>query len=247
MADKKFCVLINSLTEGGAEKAVATLMPEYQKQGADVPLVCLEKNDVHKINATGINYLSNQTGSGEGAIRKFVSLFIFAHKLKRYIRANGICLVQSHIYRANYVNVLARLMGSVHKAQLVNHGIPQQYGEGGITGRINQTLIRWLYPRADQVICPSIEMMYSLQQMGVVKEKLRHITNPVDLVDIEKQSAAPVDAELFEFQPDKKYLITIGRLERVKRTGDIIDAFSNIAGSRPEVELMYVVKAYGTA
>lgn len=238
MAEQNFCMLINSLAEGGAEKVVATLLPEFQQQGQDVPLICLVRNDVHKIEGAQITYLSSQTGSSEGFIKKFVSLFLFAYKLKKYIKANHICLVQSHIYRANYVNVLAKLMAAGHQAQLVNHGIPEQYRMSGIAGAVNQRLIRWLYPRADEVICPSLGMMNSLQQMGVAREKLKHLPNPVDEAEIRKLGSLAVSNDSFKFEPDRKYFIAIGRLEPVKSTQDIIAAFAQIAGTYLRLELI---------
>jgi glycosyltransferase involved in cell wall biosynthesis len=238
MTDQNFCILINSLTRGGAEKTVATLLLEFQQQGLKVPLICLEKNDVQIIESAQITYLSDQTGESEGAFKKFVSLFMFARKLKKYTRNNNIELVQSHIYRANYVNVLARMLGSKHKTQLVNHGIPEQYSKGGLAGRINQLLIRWLYPRADQVICPSLDMIKSLKKMGVRNDKLVHISNPVDIDEIQYMAKQEVINDVFEFELGKKYLIAVGRLEAVKRTEDIIKAFAALAEIKPELDLI---------
>ncbi|MFT5350513.1 MAG: glycosyltransferase involved in cell wall biosynthesis [Gammaproteobacteria bacterium] len=238
MNNQNFSILINSLAEGGAEKVVATLIPEFKQQGLDVPLICMEQNDVQKIESAQITYLSKQTGMDETFFKKFISLFTFARQLKKHIKANQVRLVQSHIYRANYVNVLAKLMGAGHKVQLVNHGIPEQYLKGGFSGSINRLLIRLLYPCADQVICPSMSMLDSLQAMGVSKGKLNHITNPVDVTKVRKMGALAISNEFFEFDSNKRYAISIGRLEPVKCTSDIVEAFATVTEVCPELELI---------
>jgi glycosyltransferase involved in cell wall biosynthesis len=178
---KKICVLINSLAGGGAEKVVATLYPEYLKRGLCISLLCLEESNFYDISGVSPVYLSTQTGREEGGIKKLVSLFSFAFKLKAYIKKNQISLVQSHIYRSNYVNVLSRIFGAKHKVQIVNHGMPGQYKTEGMSGKINRFLIRWLYPKADQVICPSQGMIEEFVELGVPAQKTLRIPNPFDL------------------------------------------------------------------
>ncbi len=84
--ENKVCVLVNSMAGGGAEKVVATLFPEYQKAGTDVSLLCLEENDFHVIDGVKPVYLSHQSGDSEKGVKKLISLFRFALKLKKYIQ-----------------------------------------------------------------------------------------------------------------------------------------------------------------
>ena len=238
LAQKTMCVMINSLAGGGAEKVVATLYPEYQNTGNQVSLLCLEKNNFYKIEGVTPIYLSNQTGSDEGGVKKLTSLISFALKLKQYITKNGVDLVQSHIYRSNYVNVLARMLGAKHKIQIVNHGMPGQYLNEGLSGKINRLLIRWLYPKADQVICPSNGMIREFVDLGVPEEKLRLIRNPFDIENLQDLSRQGMSEDEFEFDPAKKYLICVGRLQAVKRMEDIVWAFYELQKDDDKVELL---------
>ena len=79
-----------------------------------------------------------------------------AVRLKKFIKKHKITVVQSHMYRPNYVNLLARKLGSQHRVQIINHGIAGRYRGQGLLGRVNLFLIRNLYPIADEVICPSM-------------------------------------------------------------------------------------------
>ena len=200
--------------------------------------MCLEKNDVHVIKGVTPVYLSEQTGENEGGFKKLISLVWFALKLKKYIKKNQTKLVQSHIYRANYVNVLARLMGAGHKVQVVSHGMPSQYRTEGLAGKANLWLVRWLYPKVDQAICPSRGMVDEFIALGVPAEKMQLIRNPFDLDELRSQASESMLEGEIEFDPDKKYLIAIGRLLNVKRMEDIIWAFYELQKTTDSVELI---------
>ena len=161
---RNLCILVNSLASGGGEKVAYTLFEKFRKVGINVFFVCLEKNDFYKVDHQ-VFYLSGQKGIRENGVKKLLSLVLFAFRLNKLIKKEKISLVQSHLYRANYVNVIAKLLGSPHKLQLVNHGIVSRYKKEGIAGRLNLFLIKHLYHRADQVVCPSKGMMNDLIQL----------------------------------------------------------------------------------
>lgn len=231
-------MLINSLTEGGAEKVVSILFPEIRALKPQISLVCLEKDDVFKIDNADICYFSSNSGNGVSQFRKFSSLLWFALQLKKFVRENSISLVQSHIYRANYVNILARKFGSHHRVQIVNHGMPSQYRQSGLKGKIHHRLIRFLYPQADQVICPSQGMIEELAEFNIPAAKFRQIQNPVNLDELLLLGKGEASPQEFTFHPDKRYLIAIGRLEPVKRMADVIEAFARVSRANEELDLI---------
>ncbi|MDA3896035.1 MAG: glycosyltransferase [Desulfobacteraceae bacterium] len=221
------CILINSLASGGGEKVALTLCEDYKRKGINITFVCLEKNDFYELNHP-VYYLSDLTGLNEKAVMKFLSLFLFALRLKRLIKKENISVVQSHLYRANYVNVLAKYLGSTHKAQLVNHGIVSRYKDENFSGLINLWLIKRLYSKADQLIFPSKGMMHDLNNLGEFNNAMQVINNPFDVNEILKLKDEPVIADEFVFDPNKKYLVAVGRLEKVKRFQDIIKAVDKL-------------------
>ncbi len=208
----KLCILVNSLAGGGAEKVALTLFEEYQRQGLDVCFLCLEKNDVHAINTPLVFYLSDQTGYGESGIRKLLPIGQFALKLKRFVSDQDIGFVQSHMYRSNYINVLSRKLGSGHHVQIANHGIASRYLGQGWLGRINLFLLRYLYPAADQLVCPSAGMLEGLKDLGACPSDAQVAGNPFDIQGIFSRSKEPVAKEGFSFDTDKRYLVSVGRL-----------------------------------
>ncbi len=231
-------MLINSLTLGGAEKIAITLCEEYRKEGINVVFVCLEKDDFYKINNNKVYYLSDHTGTNESTLKKLYYLFVFALRLKKFLKKENVSVVQSHLYRANYVNVLAKLLGSGHKAQIVNHGIVSRYKKENLTGKVNLFLIKKLYSRADQVILNSKGMMLDLKRIGKFRNDMCVINNPFDLNEILRLKEEAFKEDEFAFNKEKKYLIAVGRLEKVKRISDIIKAFGKLKKMCCDVELI---------
>jgi N-acetylgalactosamine-N,N'-diacetylbacillosaminyl-diphospho-undecaprenol 4-alpha-N-acetylgalactosaminyltransferase len=135
------------MADGGAEKIARTVIKELVSRGHQIKLICLEKDHYYPVpKEVDVSYLSNATGHENGMI-KFLNLPLLAIRLSKLIRQFNIHVVQSHLFRANYVNVLAKLMGAGHCSQLVNTGsITAKYSNAGITGKMNLILIRLLYP-----------------------------------------------------------------------------------------------------
>jgi len=232
------CILSNSLSSGGGEKIAAILCEEIRKEGINVVFTCLEKNDFYSINNDKVYYLSDHTGTDESAFKKLFFLLVFALRLKKLLKKENISVVQSHLYRANYINILAKLLGSGHRAQIVNHGIVSRYKKEKLVGKINLFLIKNLYGRADQVVFPSKGMMLDLKMMHNFRNDMQVINNPFDINRILKQKQEAFKEDEFIFNKQKKYLIVVGRLEKVKRVSDVIKAVDKLKKKFRSVELI---------
>ncbi|NPA82380.1 MAG: glycosyltransferase [Epsilonproteobacteria bacterium] len=222
----KYAILINSLFSGGAEKVVSTLINDFYKRGFEVTLICIEKNDFFPVpKDIKVIYLSEFKGNENGVL-KFCSLFPLSYKLKKIIEKEKIEVVQSHVFRANYINILAKLMGSNHTVQIVNAGRIGRYLEGGFEGKINAKLIEYLYPKADLIICKSKGMQDEMRRFFSFPVKQKVIYNPYDIKKIENLAKEEVDD--FEFRKDKFYIVSVGRLIKPKRQDLIIEALSSL-------------------
>ncbi|WP_022670502.1 glycosyltransferase [Hippea alviniae] len=216
----KFAFLINSLSNGGAEKVLATVANEISKE-CGVEIILLEKNIKYQINPNvKVVYLSNLSGNESGLI-KVLSTFIMAFKLKKYVKKERIKFIQSHLYRANYVNVLAKIFGSKHRVQIVNHGTLSRYKKSKFVS-IRLFLIKIFYSKADLIIWVSKGMQNDANKKLKLKIKQAVINNPYDVDLIVKMSREKV--EDFDFESGKIYLISVGRLIKLKRNKDLIRA-----------------------
>lgn len=222
----KIAFLINSLTSGGAEKIVVTIINKLQKENYEVELICLEKNIFYNISKDiKIKYLTNNSGNNNG-IKKLFEIPFLAFKLKNYIKENDIQIVQSHLYRANYINVLSNILGAKHQTQIVNHGIASRYKIKGLLGKINLFLIRNLYSKAHTIITISKEMKNDLNNLFLFKNNQLVINNPYDIENINHLKIE--ENTKFVFDSKKKYLITMGRLIKLKKYDDVIKSLKNL-------------------
>lgn len=217
---QRVCLLVNSLGIGGAEAVVRTLFEGLRSQGVDVRLLCLEQSPQATDESLPVDHLATHSGD-EHPLRKRLALRGLARLLKAYIERHDIGLVQSHIYRANYVNVMARRAGSSHAVQLVNHGMPSQYRAQGVKGWASLRLVRQHYPLADQVICPSQAMADELAELDVPGDRLRCIPNPIDLAAVRRAAEGPLPEDI-----EGTYFVAIGRMVALKRFADLIQAYS---------------------
>jgi glycosyltransferase involved in cell wall biosynthesis len=231
---KKITFLVNSLSAGGAEKVLSVLANELVKN-YDVEIIFLEKNEFYKLDKNiKKTYLSNFNGK-ENVIKKFLYLPILAWKLKKYVKKNKIKLIQSHVYRANYVNILSKIFGSAHKTQIVIPGIVSFYQNEGLLGKINLFLIKNLFPLADLIIWKSKRMKIDANNLFNFKNEQQVIYNPIDIDKIHFLIKENIGE--FKFKKDKFYLVSVGRLIKLKRNKDLIESLKYLDNN---VEVLFI-------
>lgn len=234
-------ILINSLADGGAEKIALTVIEELVKRGHQIKLICLEKNHYYHIpKGVDVLYLSNATGNENGLL-KVLNLPLLAIRLSKLISKFDIHVLQSHLFRANYVNVLAKTMGAGHRSQLVNTGsITAKYSNAGIHGKINLMLIRLLYPKADCLISKSKGMVIDLHKRFHFIVPNLFIYNPIQLNQIQSKQRDRVSEKEFLFSAQRKYIITMARMNPQKCLDRLIHAFAIISDQFIDTDLIFL-------
>ena len=175
---KKIAFLVNSLAHGGGEKIVSTIINELSKN-IEIELILLENDIFYKTNQNIKITKLNTKIKIKSNILKFLSIPFTSWKLAKYIKENKLEVVNSHLYRANYINVLAKYFGAKHKCVITNHGDPFQYSKKGFLGQINTFLIKKLYPKADLVISISKVMKHRILKIAPLSN-IVVINNPYD-------------------------------------------------------------------
>jgi len=227
MDKKKKCpivFLINSLCEGGAERAMLTLSKQFVKEGHSVRILALSKNNFYTIpKGVEVIYLSKMNDSLSGLIKMFYMPY-HAWKLKQYVKKHKVSLVHSYMFRANFVNLISNIFGSKHIIQLVNHSVVSRFFKEGLSGKINLFLIGYLYPRANMIINISMQMKADFNKNFFTSKNEKVIHNPYDIKSILAQSNEKIDD--FIFEKHKRYLISVGRLIPLKRFQDVLEAIN---------------------
>jgi len=233
-------LFINSLTSGGAEKVVLTLIDKFKDSGKPIELICIEKERFYKKpERCNLKYLT-RSESLENSILKYPYLFVCAFRLKRHVKKNKIQLVQSHLLRASFVNVFARLMGSIHHAQVVVHSRINFEHKPWYIRVPAKWIYRQIFCRSDSIISISRVMKMELDTYLKLQSHPKHIviSNPHNLNEIQNLAIEEVDS--FSFSKNKKYLISVARIVKGKRIEDLINAFKNVRNGFPDTELLII-------
>jgi N-acetylgalactosamine-N,N'-diacetylbacillosaminyl-diphospho-undecaprenol 4-alpha-N-acetylgalactosaminyltransferase len=242
MNQKKISIalLINTLGNGGAERVVSLLATHLPKMRYNVIIICLERNVFsddnfyHIPSDIPIVFLSDNKSSNSG-LKKLIELPLLAWKLMRVAVQHDIDIIQSHLFRASYVNAIAQLWAKrLHKripiVQMVTPGQITYYDQEGILGKVNLALIRYCYPRAEHLVFKSIEMQYQanqrIKQLSQCHQSV--IYNPYDIDAITAQGKQVAE---FIFDPTTFYLISVGRLIKLKRIDVILQALTMLPSS----------------
>jgi glycosyltransferase involved in cell wall biosynthesis len=227
-------LLINSMGTGGAERAVAKVARGLRAAGRDIRVLCLEREAPGESAFPGqeIVRLSGLRASSSSVL-KLIMLPLLARRLAAYVRRERATVVMSHLFRANFVNVLSRLLARAsHRVILVNHTRVSRLSSEGFQGRMNWSFCRWLYPRADFVASVSAGAAEECARLlSLQSEKSITLHDPVDISAAASAAATakPVHA-----------IVAVGRLVRLKRFSDLIDSFASVAGEFPRLELRII-------
>lgn len=205
--------LINSMENGGAERALLTLMQGFLAKNYKVTLLLLEDENSYQLPKE--IKIINLGKAGKSSLAKFSSLITLAFKVKKL----KLQAISSHSFRANYVNVLAKIFGSKHKAFITIHSEKSIYEDGTFSSKLNLFLINSLYKKADKVIFVS----KSSQKSFNFPFPSQVIYNGFDLEKIQKEAQEACD---FDFKQEKTYLLCLNRLITLKRVNDIISALA---------------------
>jgi N-acetylgalactosamine-N,N'-diacetylbacillosaminyl-diphospho-undecaprenol 4-alpha-N-acetylgalactosaminyltransferase len=224
-------LLINAFGYGGAERAVAIAAKWLRQRGHDVRLLALEATPAEMRIGAGIPIIRLSSMRFDRApVLKLLALPILAARLAAYIRRENVAAVMSHLFRANFVNILSRLVfGAAHRIVIVNHTRLSRLGGEGGSGRITFLLCRLLYPRADVVASVSKGAAIECERMLGLRPG--HSMVLYDPVDTKRGAAVTPDSTAAET------LVSIGRLVPLKRFGDLIEAFFRLAPDYPALHL----------
>ncbi len=218
--------LMNSLCEGGAERAIVTISKRFVEDGYSVTILALTKNNFYQIpKGVEVIYLSKMNDH-ISSLQKMLYIPYHAWRLKKYVQKHNIYLIHSYLFRSNFVNLISTIFGSKHITQVSNRSVVSRFFKEGLSGKINLFLIKHLYPRADMVIYNSIEMKSDFHKKLFKPKKERVIYNSFDIDNILKEADEPI--EDFTFKSHKRYIVTVGRLIELKLFKDTIEAVSRV-------------------
>ncbi|MEP2689885.1 glycosyltransferase [Maribacter dokdonensis] len=221
----RIAILIYSLAGGGAERVVSYLLPFLKEKGYEVHLILMNNTIKYDIPSDiDIHYIENSEGNESGFL-KLLKLPILAFKYSKLLKKLDITHSFAMLTRASYINVLSRYFTSKKFKLIISERShpSMQYGYGNLQSKINNWLIKSLYPKADKIICNSRGNGEDLiNNYKIPRKKIIVINNPID---IEKIDSIKMDKTIFN--KGVLNLVTIGRMDTGKNHEILIRAIED--------------------
>lgn len=211
MSRKKVVMFINSLGVGGAEKVFTRICNCYHENNVDFKVLSLLKLTQYPIEKSiKKEFLSNS----ESIHLKSLPLLFF--KFVRFCLTNKPDIVQSHLFWANYINVLSTFF-SKHESQLVHCVSFDSKFQRGIARHLHFLFCRTLLPRARLNVFKSYEMRDEyINNFRIDRNKTLVIYNPVE------HNVLSTNVRSFNVK-EAFNVVVVGRFHSSKRHFDLLN------------------------
>ena len=206
---RKILFYTHALTQGGAERVVATLASAFAGHGDDVTLVVDHEMPDHGIRVADDVTLSVLNGGHASQLRALVHL----------IKATQPDCIVSALSSSNAKMAIAAFAAGLSKRHIMTwHGFPQ--AETSFMSRLGY----WMSPVAGRIsahsICVSDALLRAMRARGIPQSRSSRIYNPVDVVTDGLKHAG--------INIQKPVVMSAGRLATVKDFPTLLDAFARL-------------------
>lgn len=208
----KVFVFIISMRVGGAERVASILANRFYKEG-QLELVLMSRDIVYDLpKGLKIHFLTDEKKKTHPLL-KILKLPIQAWRFAQLCKENKVSKVISFMYRPNFINVLAAMMGGGHQTIISERGNPNQE-------KRFKPLVKLLYPKADLIVPNSFGNKHILESDLNIRANYQVIQNPIDFKLINKE-VDPIKSSNFVF-------VTLGRLIPTKHHDILMSAFAEL-------------------
>jgi N-acetylgalactosamine-N,N'-diacetylbacillosaminyl-diphospho-undecaprenol 4-alpha-N-acetylgalactosaminyltransferase len=210
----KALFIINSLTGGGAERVMATLLHASAPWRArfDIALALLDREAAAYAPPEWVQTIELDCGG------RLLPSILAVRRLVSDMRPD---VTLSFLTRSNVANVLATAGGPT--ACLISERVnASAHLNGGLSAMTARMMVKATYPRADHVIAVSQGVAQDLRRnFGVKQSRLSVIANPVD-----HDRIATLSAALPALSVQGDFIVAAGRLVPNKNFGMLIEGFA---------------------
>ncbi|ELS03856.1 glycosyltransferase [Xenococcus sp. PCC 7305] len=216
----RITIVINSLSGGGAERAAVLLAEGLVTRDHQVSLVTIfpESTDFYQLSEQVTRVPLGIDGKSSNPIAAISNNLNRLRILRKSINSLEPDLVISYLYKTNVLTLLA-LIGSKCPVIVSEQNHPQSTKVSPVWNQLRS----WVYPLASKVVSTSKGVDAYFDWMPPAKREV--IYNPLAVTS---QTAEDV-AIPPEFNPEKQWLIAMGRLTEQKAFDVLLQAFARIA------------------
>ncbi|MEN9517620.1 MAG: hypothetical protein RLZZ381_208 [Cyanobacteriota bacterium] len=224
----KITLVISGLSCGGAERVLVSMAKGFIQNGHRVAVITLsEKNsDFYKLPVGCTRIALGVMGESIGLMEALKSNIERINILRKAVDQTSPNVVISFLRITNITSILA-LLGTKYPLIVTEHNDTRVFSYGMLW----ETLRRLTYPFCSCVV--SVSQGVDLGFTSLPKSKRAVIYNPIMVKDDGQADELPS-----EVNPQKNWLVSMGRLTEQKGFDLLLEAFAKIAPQYPDWQLL---------
>lgn len=221
----RVAIFLPSLGGGGAERVMFYLARGFVERGYEVDLVLVKREGA---------YLSEVPENVNVVDLKARRILTSLPALVRYLRRAQPVAVLSALDHSNIAALWARKLARVNVRVVVSiHNVFIDMKYSTYRDRLIPYIARWCYGWADGVVAVSRGVADNVSKtMGLPRERIRVIYNPVVVPELFELAREPVDHPWFHTN-EPPVVLSVGRLAAAKDYPTLFRALSVVIRTRP--------------
>lgn len=222
---KSVVLIISSLTSGGAERVMTKIANYWAKKGWNVTLITLSSNetDFYKVHERVKRVSLDLIVESKGILSRFINILKRIKRLRTEIKKSNANNIISFLNTPNLLTIIATRM--LNKNVIISErSEPRSYD----MGLVKSFFRRLLYPRADYIVVQT-ESVSNWAKKFIAKEKIVVIPNFIESNN---------NSHIIDTKNTTKKIVSMGRLEEVKKFDILIKAFHGVTKQNPDWSLV---------